>query len=215
MFLINKFRTFLLVVRNYCKKLYYQKLRNKLKNKVPSIIAINCIGGIIYHNLNLKFFSPTINLFFEKEDFFLFVENLKGFLGSELLEYHSADVNYPVGYLTYGNKDILIHFMHYSNFEEAKQKWNERKERINFDNLYIMHMITDATEDDIDRFNRLPYKNKLLISNINPFKQKNIFTHNIFSDKDYFPGKILKPKSKYSYKIFLDDIDYVSFLNQK
>ena len=34
--------------------------------------------------------------------------------------------------------DIEIHFNHYISFEEAKNKWDERKRRINYDNIYIV-----------------------------------------------------------------------------
>ena len=58
--------------------------RKKLKNKNPSIISSNCNGGFIYHDLNLKFFSPTINLFFYPKDYIKFIANLEYYSKCEL-----------------------------------------------------------------------------------------------------------------------------------
>ena len=85
----------------------------------------------------MKFLSPTINLFFTPEDFNLFCLNLKEYISVELKESKEDDIPYPVGLLSpKGLPSIKVHFMHYETFNEAKQKWNQRKERINFDNLY-------------------------------------------------------------------------------
>jgi uncharacterized protein (DUF1919 family) len=37
--------------------------RSRLTNKEVTIFSSNCIGGVIYHDLGLRFMSPTINLF--------------------------------------------------------------------------------------------------------------------------------------------------------
>ena len=55
---------------------------NALKNKDFTIISHNCVGGVIYHDLGLKFNTPTINLFFMAKDFIKYNKILldKGFL---------------------------------------------------------------------------------------------------------------------------------------
>ncbi len=45
-----------------------------------SIISQNCIGTFMYHDLGLKFCSPTINLFMEADDYIRFVERLEHYL---------------------------------------------------------------------------------------------------------------------------------------
>ncbi len=68
---------------------------------------------------------------------------------------------YPIGKLD----DIEIHFFHYKTNEEALKKWNERKKRINYDNLIVKFCDRDsATEEDIKNFAELNYKNKVLIT---------------------------------------------------
>ena len=56
--------------------------------------------------------------------------------------------------------------MHYKSFEEAKEKWDIRKERINYNNLFIMFTDRDGcTYEQIKRFNELPYSNKIIFTN--------------------------------------------------
>ena len=188
-------------------------LRKRLVNKSPTIISVNCIGGVIYHNLGLRFNSPTINLYFSNEDFFNFVEDLQGFLETELIEVSEAKEDFPVGRLEYNGKKVDVFFMHYETFEDAKNKWDERKKRVDFTNIYIMHMITEVRESDIERFEKLPFKNKMMIANANPCNSKYVYTHKVFSREDYKTGQILHFKSKRSIKRYLDDINYVRFLN--
>ena len=58
-------RNQLRIIRDLLRyQLIIRNNRVKLFNQTPCIIASNCNGGIIYHDLGLKFLSPTINLFF-------------------------------------------------------------------------------------------------------------------------------------------------------
>ena len=140
------------------RKIYYNGLRKRLKNTNPTIISSDCFGGLVYHNLGLKFMSPTINLFFSKDDFITFVSNLKGFLDAELKEDLSATEKFPVGTLECDDNKISINFMHYKTFEEAKEKWDERKKRIDYDNIFIIQVIGEnLTGEDIEKFSNLPY----------------------------------------------------------
>lgn len=61
--------------------------------------------------------------------------------------------------------DIEIRFNHYKTFEEAVEKWEERKRRINWDNLYVMAIDGDnCSEESLQRFDALPYKHKVQVS---------------------------------------------------
>lgn len=42
--------------------------KRKVKNQNVTIIASNCIGGMVYHDLGLKFNSPFINLWITPKD---------------------------------------------------------------------------------------------------------------------------------------------------
>ncbi len=102
----------------------------------PSIISRHCWGGIVSHTLGLKFNTPFVNLFLNEVDFNKLAKNFSHYMNQELefaqdgydpiLESH-----YPIVKLD----DITLYFNHYSSFEEAKTKWEERKKRINYNNL--------------------------------------------------------------------------------
>ena len=195
------------------RKRFYKRLQKKLKNPCPTIISNDCIGGMIYHNLNLKFMSPTINLYISKKDFFTFVNNLTDYLNAELKEETNKNKSYPIGTLEFNNQKISIKFMHYKTFEEAKNKWNERKKRVDFNNIFIILSIpSNLQSDDIKKFNLISFKNKMLITYENPTNNNNICVNSVFL-KNYYSGKILSYKSKFSTKRYMDDIDYVKFLN--
>ena len=67
---------------------------------------------------------------------------------------------------------------------------------------------------DIQDFERLQYKNKLLISDKNEYKSRFVITHPILRKKNYRNGKILEYPMQISKKRYMDSIDYVGFLNQ-
>ena len=196
------------------RKIFYYGFKKRLTNKTPTIISSDCFGGVIYHNLGLRFKSPTINLYFEKEDFFEFVNNLNGYLEAELIEQEDKNKTFPVGKLMFNDKKITVNFMHYSSFDEARAKWNERKKRIDFSNIYITQIIKDATEKDINIFDSLPYEKKMLITSRNLTNSKYVKTHNVLEKEDYRSGEIIKYKNRLSVKRYVDDIDYVDFLNK-
>ena len=196
---------------------FNQKLRKEIIfRNTPTIIANNCIGGIIYHNLGLEFKSPTINLYLENEDFLLFVLHLREFLNGELIEVTCDTKNFPVGQITCEYGAIKIYFQHYETFHQAKAKWEQRTKRIDWDNIVvIMEEGIIASDKLVEKFETIPYVMKVLISNGNAghIDVKNGYPMYIY-DKKYHPGKILDfGRFKISNKRYLDDFDYVSFLN--
>ena len=101
--------------------------------------------------------------------------------------------------------------MHYSSFEQAKLKWDERKKRINKQNLFIMMTDRDeCNEEIVRRFDRLANKNKV------------IFTHLAYPDIKsafYIKGsekekKAVKYKSIFSLQKYFDELDYVKWFNE-
>lgn len=191
-----------------------RKLQKRLKNKTPTIIACDCIGGIIYHDLGLRFNSPMINLWMQKEDFIALVRDLKGYLNAELIEERGEKVDYPVGSLTHKQKKIYVYFMHYNTFEQAKKKWEERKRRVDFNNIYIIQNILHATDKDIACFDSLPYKNKMLITSQNPTGSKNISVCSLYLRESAQTSNILNYRSRFSSKRWLEEINYVEFINR-
>ena len=114
-------------------------------NKTFTIISCNCIGGIVYHNLGAAFSTPTINLFIETPDFLKLCLNLNKYMNDSMREASDSMLKgYPIGIL---GDDIRIHFAHYQSFEEAINAWERRKQRINYDNIFVIATDRDGFEE--------------------------------------------------------------------
>lgn len=87
------------------------------------MICNNCIGALILKDLGLRYNSPFVNLWIKSEDYYKLCKNFKEYMNYDIVQVQDSSVNYPVGKLN----DILIYFMQYDNFENAKLKWDERK----------------------------------------------------------------------------------------
>lgn len=167
------------MIRSASEKLgeKFRKLRvvaniNTIKSRDFSIIASNCTGTLPYRFLKMAYTSPTVNLFFFAPCYLKFVKNLEYYLGLPLKfktrsGYEHGELvrnshgQYPLGQLD----DIEIHFMHYTSQSEATEKWNRRKQRINFDNLVLVFTDKDlCTPELIREFDDLPHKNKLVLT---------------------------------------------------
>lgn len=133
----------------------------ELYEKNISIISSNCWGGFTYHALKMRFLPPFLNLYLSNKDYLKMLEKLDYYLKQDVVfEGEEWDENlgkaFPVGRIS----DVKLYFNHYESFEEAKEKWVERRSRINRNNLFV-EMFTSSHED-AERFDRLPYKNKVV-----------------------------------------------------
>ena len=200
------------------KQFYHLRRRKKLKNNNITILSNNCLAGILYHDFQMKFNSPTINLFFETEnDYIEFLSDLDFYSTTEPVEKKDKEVNWPVGEIQNDNKVITIHFMHYNSFDEARKKWIERGKRINKDNLYVLWLVVNydgPSTEYYERFKRLNYKNKLLITGRGfPINDKMIVKPG-FINKGISPGQWAEHKGKNSNKRFIDEVDFAKYFNR-
>lgn len=203
--------------RQYCKyreKIRCKILRLRLTNTTPTLICSNCTGGFIYHWLGLQFRSPFINLCMCNEDFIFAMENFDKFISWPLAEDISANHGYPCG-IGYGG--VLVHFIHYKSWDDAIQKWESRKSRINRDNMAIM--LCDMQDENgdgcqlklIERFEKLPFKNKIIFSD-NEYPG--------YSSVVYLPSWTRDIEGIYQtvHRIFgkrpIDDFDFVGYINK-
>lgn len=192
-------------------RLYKERKKRKLKNLTPTIIASNCNGKFIYYDMNLKFRSPTINLSFEMNDYVKMLENLEWYMKQPILPYEDERFEYPTGMLG----DIEIRFNHYETLEEGIEKWEERKKRIDWNNLFIMGIDgDDCTYESLKRFDALPFKNKVIFTHKQYPEIKSAYYIPGFEDQDGI-GVLLYFKKQFLVRRYLDDFDYVSFLNGK
>lgn len=131
-----------------------------------SIISNNCLAGILYSDFDLQFMSPTINLTFgQNSDFFHFVNNLKDYCKHGSLTYlkeeneHPGFIGSPVATLSCENlPDIEIHFLHYKSFDNAKESWERRCKRINYDKVFVViEAQTEYEKTMIDHYKAFKY----------------------------------------------------------
>lgn len=103
--------------------------------------------------------------------------------------------------------------MHYSSFEEAARKWEERKQKIQWDRIVLI--ATDrggCTYEDLRSFDQLAFPNKIVFTHVE---------YPEFSSGRYIPGfedqkevGILTDfKPGFPLRRYMDAFDYVSFLN--
>lgn len=147
-------------------------MRCKLCNKDFTLLANNCNGGFIYHDLGIKFNSPTINLFFVNDHFFTFLEHLSEYIQQELklatTPIVKPEIDYPVFQLGGSNNlpVIELHFMHYHSEEAARDSWTKRVKRIDLSNLFVIFTFFDNTDEQwLKRFDNIPIKNKIAFVN--------------------------------------------------
>ena len=190
--------------------------RMRLRNKEFSVISKDCAGGVILNSLHVKFDSPTVNLWFNAQDFVKFCRELKYYISAPLLEDMHSGMSYPVGILGEGEKEIKIYFMHYDTFTQAKDKWDERKTRIHWDNLYFIMTDREGCNEELAReFDALPYEHKALLTfrDFDGVKSAvKLDTRGVTSNNSE-PPLLLDYPSRYSPKRLLDYWDYVNFLN--
>lgn len=192
---------------------------SKLKNSDFTLITRDCVGGILYHQLKMKFLSPTINLFFTPEDFNLFCLNLKKYIDAELKEFKEDKVPYPVGSLSpKGLPSIKVYFMHYKTFKESKEKWDERKKRINYDKIFVISSFCYSTEVPtlsdklISDWNKIPYQKVVLVDKKYGFDDEYIIKKNPKCEE--FAWLLYQPSKTITWKRTFNDFDFINFLNK-
>ncbi|MBK0348154.1 DUF1919 domain-containing protein [Aerococcaceae bacterium zg-ZJ1578] len=149
-------------------KIFYWRM--KLKNKDFTIITNNCWGGRVYEELNLPFNTPFIGLYLYAEDYLTVIKNLKQYMEMDLYFTQTSrfkqdyDNSYPVGNLG----GVELHFVHYSSEVEALEKWNRRKQRINYDNLFVkFNDDNQCTYEHLKEFDSLDLNHKVIFSATN------------------------------------------------
>lgn len=205
------YKTIFPIAQKRYLKSYQNSVRSRLRNNNFSIICSNCIGGFIYHRLGLQFLSPTINCFIEPSDFIRFCEHLEYYL-SLRLEFIESDKPYPVARLD----DVTVYFNHSNSKEEAESTWEKRKNRVNYDKLYVIlynrydENDTPLTKEEILRAGRIKCNNLIILSDI-PCPDVPYVLYIPKKGKDL--GQLYFDQDKYLIRTFEKEFDFVSFLN--
>ena len=156
------------------KKIYYKytgKIKNKrLKVKDFTIISNNCFGGVFYRNNALEYNSPTCGLFMMADEYIKFIYNLDYYLSIDDIKEIKVEDSKYVEYLKKikYNKvlgkigDLEVGFLHYDTIEEAKEKWNRRKKRINKEKMIFKFNDQNwCNYSHLEAFDKFPAEHKI------------------------------------------------------
>jgi uncharacterized protein (DUF1919 family) len=149
-----------------------RRLRRSVRTRNFSVISCNCWGAEIYRDLKIPYQTPFVGLYLRSACFVGFLENFEAAIRAPL-EFvpesrYLGKVSYPVG-LVLGAYEIQ--FVHYASPEEAREKWNRRRDRLvreRDDCFFMFYEMFDETgrssPGDMQRFQRLPFRNKVLFA---------------------------------------------------
>lgn len=109
--------------------------------------------------------------------------------------------------------DVRVNFVHYKNFDEGKKKWDERKKRIRWDRIFII----GSEKDDCDygvlqAFEKLPYP-KAVLTHVEYPEFSSAFHIKGFGEGNPL-GTLTNFKPQTWRRRYMDEFDYVSFLNE-
>lgn len=140
-----------------------------------TIISNNCWGGLVYESYQLPKQTPTVGMYFMAEEYIKFVSNLEHYVkdctldfidpeSSRHKEFYRKDIrfgSFPIGLLG----DVEIALLHFRSRDEAKEKWERRCSRIQWNSLLVkMNDQNNCTYEQADYFMKLPFKNKLFFT---------------------------------------------------
>ena len=134
------------------------------------------------------------------------LENFDEFIDTPIQEVKDSGKDYPVGV---GALGIKVYFMHYKSFAEAVEKWNERKQRINKNNMGVMLSNYAGGYELLKRFDALPYAHKVVFV---PEPVEGIKTAVYLKNYDACRKNLYRTIS-ITGKRCIDQFDYVDFIN--
>lgn len=198
----------------------------KLANHEFTIISNTCIGGVITHNVGEQFRSPTVNLIIYEDQFLIFCQHLKEYSTCPVEKPTPEETpqferfSYPIGIVrgaSVGLPDINLMFVHYKTFEEAKEKWESRFARVNYDDIFIlMDRGLDARDEILDGFYALPYQHKVFFTNKkDPERWPDNFQFSFYNPEQYVTGCLYYNQwSGIEAHHWMDEFDYIRWLNE-
>lgn len=175
------------------KKIIAPIMKLRLKNSDISIISNNCWGGVFYDKHGLQYKSPTIGLYFFADDYLKFLNNLKYYLSLDVKSLNINDSKYKDVLLERHGENVLlgqiddieIVFLHYDSIDSAIKKWNKRRKRVSFDNIFIKCNDQNFfNESNFEELKKLNYP-KLLITSNHEYKGDFVYFEPKFVNEGY------------------------------
>ncbi len=190
--------------------------KKKFKCLDFTIISNNCFAGIVYRNNNIPYQSPTCGLFIMPDDYIKFIYDMKKYLKKDMNQINIDESKYK-DYLksinydgTIGKiDDIEIMFLHYKDFNEAKEKWYNRAKRINYNKIiYKFDDQNNCTYDNLKDFQKFKVDNKICFT----AKKYDGIDSIIFSEfeKD---GYVVNDTKESIFKKYINIYDYINSID--
>jgi len=192
--------------------------KKNLNVQNPTIISNNCWAGIVSQYLGIKYYTPTIGLYFFAEEYIKFLERFDYYIKQDLKIIDTKDSKYYDEMIKKNHQntvvgkldDIEIVFLHMKTGKEAIEKWNKRVQRIN--KKYIIFKFceqNECTKKHVERFEKLPFKNKICFTTKDYPGYKSViwFKNQVKNDevlRDYYE----------SHK-YLNIIDYINNMEEE
>lgn len=192
--------------------------KKNLNVQNPTIISNNCWAGIVSQYLGIKYYTPTIGLYFFAEEYIKFLERFDYYIKQDLKIIETKDSRYYEKMVKKNHQnavvgkldDVEIVFLHMKTGEEAIEKWNKRVQRIN--KKYIIFKFceqNECTKKHVERFEKLPFKNKICFTTKDYPGYKSViwFKNQVKNDevlRDYYES------NKY-----LNIIDYINNMEEE
>jgi hypothetical protein len=192
--------------------------KKNLNVQNPTIISNNCWAGIVSQYLGIKYYTPTIGLYFFAEEYIKFLERFDYYIKQDLKIIETKDSRYYEKMVKKNHQnavvgkldDVEIVFLHMKTGEEAIEKWNKRVQRIN--KKYIIFKFceqNECTKKHVERFEKLPFKNKICFTTKDYPGYKSViwFKNQVKNDevlRDYYE----------SHK-YLNIIDYINNMEEE
>ncbi len=197
-----------------------------LKASNVTILSNFCLGGWIYRELGLKQLSPTINMFCLGMNYINFIQNYTYYLGIDMQILCETDYQYIHGtmgresFIPKGiiDKKIIWYFNHGKNADFWVQKWNENRQKVNYQNVAVL--MTIFSDEEAYEFEKLPIKKKLGIY------WKDLGLKSVLCCREWNNGDV-QAQYDYNWPIFVNTymrnlftgggicrVDWIKFLNE-
>lgn len=166
---INKIKSF---QRNSYKPVIKKYFKWQIGETKFCVFSNDCWGAELYKLLDRPFNTPFIGLMLMSPCYLKLLENPKYYLHLPInfkkeskypsMNEINSGTSFPLGIL--GDSGIEIQFLHYGSESIAKDKWDRRVERIDWEHLFIKYDCGKdyADMESVQKFLELPYKNKLV-----------------------------------------------------
>lgn len=197
--------------RSIRKKFTNYTERRRLRCQKVSIISQNCTGSIWYHDLNLPFYSPTIKMKFDGNDFIKFLKEMPRYLDSDFTFYRNEEGQLK-GVL---GGDIKMSFIHWNNPKDVTEKWEKRKKRITSP-IIVLGFAEDMTDESIYEYISLNiYPNRLLFIDSNRAKSLGLKENEIvrYVPAGYDNANQLNFCDLVGHRFYQRAVDYIEYIN--